>query len=89
MRCHHHAPSTLTVMRPPEPVPSTSERSTPSSWAFVRFLDTLPLTPSDFDELETEQARDFAQCASVVAYTERTVVCRGLLAPGVHECGWR
>src|SRR5215210_5719582 len=48
-----------------------------------------PLAPSDFDELETEQARDLAQRASVVAYAKGAVVRRALLAPGVHERGWR
>src|SRR3712207_661826 len=48
-----------------------------------------PLAPSEFDELDTEQARDLAQRARVVAYAEGAVVRRALLAPGVHERGGR
>src|SRR5215204_6503861 len=48
-----------------------------------------PLIPSDLEELQGQQACDLAQRADVVTYAEGAVVRRALLAPGVHERGWR
>src|SRR5215207_2827815 len=47
------------------------------------------LAPSDFDELQIQQTSDLVQRADVVTYAEGAVVRRTLLAPGVHERGWR